>query len=140
MSLAKVSTIIFIVLTMLVAICKYVEYRKMINNHVERSTTDVWTNFGKIDIGQVKSDTVLSFNYKMINIGQDTLQVLFISPDCNCTYYNISQKKAVVGDSIMLKLKIDMRNKQKGRFMLNTIVGLNTNQRLYTIIVEGDVL
>lgn len=105
----------------------------------ETILTDAVCNFDKRDIGAVISDTTLSFDYKMINTGADSLHVLFISPDCNCTGYRLSKSDVGIGDSISLKLYIDMRNKHKGKFMLNTVVGLNTRQKLYRIVIEGNV-
>ena len=72
------------------------------------------------------------------------LETLYVgeksSPDCNCTDYTLSKHSVGIGDTISLSLKINMRNKRQGRFMLNTIVGLNTKQRLYHILVVGNVI
>ena len=83
---------------------------------------------------------MLVFKYGIINTGTDSLKVLFVSPDCNCTDYTLSKHSVGIGDTISLSLKINMRNKRQGRFMLNTIVGLNTKQRLYHILVVGNVI
>lgn len=105
----------------------------------ETILTDAACNFDKRDIGAVISDTTLSFDYKIINTGTDSLLVLFVSPDCNCTGYRLSKDGVGIGDSISLKLYADLRNKHKGKFMLNTVVGLNTQQKLYRIAIEGNV-
>ena len=73
------------------------------------------------------------------NTGADSLRVLFINPDCNCTSYKFSSMKVPANDSIVLTLDIDMRNKHRGNFMLSTVVALNTEQRLYGIRVTGEV-
>lgn len=106
----------------------------------EYCLTDVKCDFDASDIGDVPSDTIVTLNYKIKNVGTDSLHVLFVSPDCNCTGFSLSKQSAGVGDSIILSLEIDMKNKRKGRFMLNTVVGLNTKQRLYRVSVEGSVL
>ena len=92
----------------------------------------------KINLGKVKSDTILSFSYHLINVGQNSLHIISVTPDCNCTGYSLSKSVADVGDSINLKLNVDMKNKHKGKFMLNTVVELNTRQRLYHILIEGE--
>ena len=92
------------------------------------------------DLGQIISDTIVSRTYCVKNIGTDTLHVLFISPDCNCTGYKFSDNKAAPGDSLTLRIDIDMRNKHLGMFMLNTVVGLNTKEHLYGICITGEVI
>lgn len=106
----------------------------------EYNVTEVACDFEKFDIGDVSSDTIVTLNYTMKNVGEDSLHVLFVSPDCNCTGFRLSRQSAGIGDSIILSLDVDMKNKRKGIFMLNTVVGLNTKQRLYRISVEGNVL
>lgn len=130
--------IIFVVMAVAVLVSKFVSWQKNKTNTVKMTT--VLCNFDKKDIGTVKSDTTLSFIYRMQNTGKDSLRVLYVSPDCNCTGYKLSKRIAGVGDSIMLTLNVDMRNKHDGRFMLSTVVGLNTEQREHIIIVEGNVV
>ena len=101
--------------------------------------TTVECNLDAKDIGVVKSDTTVSFKYVFKNTGNDSLRVLFINPDCNCTSYEFSSWKVSANDSIVLTLEINMRNKRKGKFMLGTVVALNTEQRLYGIRVTGEV-
>ena len=102
------------------------------------SITEVSCNFKKIDLGKVKSDTIMTFSYKITNKGHHTLQVISVTPDCNCTGYSLSKQVADIGDSITLKLNVDMKNKHTGNFMLNTVVELNTKQRLYHILIKGE--
>lgn len=99
------------------------------------------TDFSNVkdDIGLVISDTIVTCHCIMHNNGERNLRVLFVSPDCNCTEYRLSKNIAVPGDSIILSLVMDMRKKHKGKFMLNTVVGLNTRQRLHRISIEGEV-
>lgn len=92
------------------------------------------------NIGKIKSDTIVSFRYVFKNTGTDSLRVLFVKPDCNCTGYKLSSNKVATNDSIVLSIDIDMHNKHKGKFMLNTVVKLNTEQKLYGIRVIGDVI
>lgn len=101
--------------------------------------TEVSCDFSKLNVGEVKSDTTLQFDYLLKNIGEDSLRVLFVSPDCNCTGYKLSHRCVGEGDSIALALYVDMK-KHKGAFMLNTVVGLNTKQRLYRITIEGEIM
>ena len=93
----------------------------------------------KEQISPVCQDTVISRDYVIRNLGNDTLNVLFVSPDCNCTGYKLSSPAVLPGDSIILSMDIDMHHKRIGKFMINTILALNTEKRLYRIKIEGEV-
>ena len=90
-------------------------------------------------LGPVKADTTVVRTYTIVNTGEDSLHVLGVSPDCNCTGYQLSANAVAPGDSIQLTIEIDMRNKKHGRFMLSTVVALNTSQRLHHVSIEGQV-
>lgn len=100
------------------------------------------TDFGDVKdtLPSVKGDTLITRKYTIRNTGIDTLRILFVSPDCNCTGYTLSVPYAVPGDSMELGLEVDMSKKHIGRYMLNTVVGINTEKRLYRIRMEGEVL
>lgn len=66
--------------------------------------------------------------------------MLFVHPDCNCTGYKLSQDVCAKNDSIQVVIDIDMHNKRLGKFMLTTIVALNTEQKLYRLCVEGEIV
>lgn len=119
---------------------KYASRNKNVGEAEVYPNTIVDCDLKTKDIGEIKSDTTVSFRYVFKNIGTDTLHVIFVKPDCNCTGYQLSSNKAAANDSIVLSIDIDMRNKHKGKFMLNTVVKLNTEQKLYGIRVIGDVI
>lgn len=102
--------------------------------------TTVYFNDSTDDIGKIISDTVITRDYIIKNTGTDSLHVLFVSPDCNCTGYRLSSESVSSLDSIILSMDIDMRNKLEGEFMLNTVVGLNTQKKLYRICLKGEVI
>lgn len=129
---------VFFAMTIVVLVSKCLRNNSTAFKGEVTSITEVSCNFKKINLGKVKSDTILSFSYHLINVGQNSLQIISVTPDCNCTGYSLSKSVADVGDSINLKLNVDMKNKHKGKFMLNTVVELNTKQRLYHILIEGE--
>lgn len=137
-SVAAKTAILFIIMSAIV-----VTYKLYANKHDGDDSnvklTEVAADFSKTDIGSVKADTTITFRYLMVNVGEDRLKVLSVNPDCNCTGYELSQNNANKGDSIILTLDVDMRNKHKGRFMLSTVICLNTKQRLYPILITGEV-
>lgn len=102
--------------------------------------TEVEVNMAQTDIGKIVSDTTIRVLYSFTNVGRDSLHVLFVHPDCNCTGYKLSQDVCAKNDSIQVVIDIDMHNKRLGKFMLTTIVALNTEQKLYRLCVEGDIV
>lgn len=134
----SISILLFIT-SLSIIISEYYKGNIMTENTESYHITTVECNIDQKDIGTIQADTTVTFDYIFKNTGSDTLRVLFISPDCNCTGYKLSSKKVSTNDSIVLSLDINMRNKHKGEFMLNTVVGLNTEQRLYGIRVKGKI-
>lgn len=52
------------------------------------------------DLGILVNDTTVWRSFVFKNIGNDSLHVLFIDPDCNCTSYHLSSNSVAIGDSI----------------------------------------
>ena len=102
--------------------------------------TSVFIDDKMINVGELSSDTLISRNYIMKNIGIDTLYIYSVNPDCNCTGYSLSSNFALPGDSIIINIAVDTRKKKKGRFMLNTVVEANTDKRFYKLRLSGTVL
>ena len=91
-----------------------------------------------IDLGSVPSDTVVSVDFAIINIGRTTLKVDFVNPDCMCTEYKYSKKPILPGDTLLLTLKVNTKNKI-GEQSLITIIKLNTKEELYKIMLNMNV-
>ena len=138
LSTSTTIAMVFFAMTIVVLVSKCLRNNSTAFKSEVTSITEASCNFKKINLGKVKSDTILSFSYHLINVGQNSLHIISVTPDCNCTGYSLSKSVADVGDSINLKLNVDMKNKHKGKFMLNTVVELNTRQRLYHILIEGE--
>ena len=130
--------ITFFAMTMVVLISKCFTNNDTKLQDEKKDITEASCDFKKINLGKVKSDTTLSFSYHIKNTGDNSLHVISVTPDCNCTGYSLSKHVADIGDSITLILNLDMKNKHTGNFMLNTVVELNTKQRLYHILIEGE--
>ena len=93
-----------------------------------------------IDVGKLPADTTIYQNYTLKNIGIHPLIVYQISPDCNCTNYEISKGIAMPNDSIFVRLTVDTKNKHIGMFMINTVVSVNTAKRMYLLKLVGEVV
>lgn len=93
---------------------------------------------GIINVGDIPRDTIIHHGWVFRNIGEKPLIVYFVSPDCNCTDYAVSKKVALPGDTLQIRLTVDTKNK-KNRFMLNTVVRMNTEKGLYVLRLEGNI-
>lgn len=75
-----------------------------------------------------QGDTLVA-EYLLVNVGDDTLFIHNISPDCLCTDYSISSDTAAPSDSIRLKLVVDLNNKF-GRNIIHVVIESNTEKRM----------
>lgn len=101
--------------------------------------TEIAFNEELRDAGDLSRDTIIYQNYTIRNIGNNPLIVYHVSPDCNCTDYDLSQRIALPGDSTIIRLTISTKGKQVGMFMLNTVIKVNTNKQFYRLRLIGNV-
>ena len=93
-----------------------------------------------IDVGTISNDTTIYQSYTLRNTGAHPLIVYQVSPDCNCTNYEISKGIAMPNDSIIILLTVDTQGKHVGKFMLNTVLQVNTQRQLYRLRLVGDIV
>ena len=94
------------------------------------------------EIDNVIEDTVVSFNYRLINIGHHNLKLEYINPDCTCTKCYAIDSVVEPGDTTSISMEFDTKHKL-GFHKLNTVIKLNTPIRLYKIsaivkVIEND--
>lgn len=75
-----------------------------------------------------QGDTLV-VEYLLVNVGDDTLFIHNVSPDCLCTDYSISSDTAAPSDSIRLKLVVDLNDKI-GRNIIRVVIESNTEKRM----------
>ena len=93
-----------------------------------------------INVGTLSNDTTIYQSYTLRNSGTNPLFVYHVDPDCNCTNYELSKNIAMPNDSILIHLTVDTKNKHLGMFMLNTVVQINTEKKLYRLRLVGEVV
>jgi len=124
-------------------ILKTSQNSKLINSNLELYNdplTNAFFDSKLIDVGNLPQNTIILRDYILKNNGEHPLIVYYISPDCNCTDYKLSSKSAMPNDSIVVTLMIDTKNKNKGMFMLNTVLRANTPQQMYRLRLQGNIL
>jgi len=110
------------------------------DSETEDPITEVLFDNRAINVGSLSQDTVIFQDYVFKNIGEHPLIVYYVFPDCNCTGYNISSKFTNPGDSIVVTLKIDTKDKGRGAFMLNTALRANTPEQLHHLSLFGNIV
>ena len=102
--------------------------------------TEAFFDNKMIDIGDVYQNTIVFQDFVLKNTGEYPLIIYYVSPDCNCTDYFLSTQVAIPGDSIVITLEVNMKNKDKGMFMLNTVLRANTSDQMYRLRLQGNLL
>ena len=102
--------------------------------------TEVGFDETLVNVGTISNDTTIYQNYILRNFGTHPLIVYHVSPDCICSNFEISKGVAMPNDSIVIRLTVDTKGKQKGMFMLNTVVRVNTKTQFYRLRLVGDII
>lgn len=92
----------------------------------------------KVDFGIVPADTVLKAIFILHNTGEQCLKIESVIPDCSCTNYLLSKEIVEVGDSVLLALIYNTKDKI-GEQELQTIVKMNIREKFYKITLKADI-
>lgn len=113
-------------------------FEKMSNNIDNALITTVKFSTKKVDFGIVPADTVLKAIFILHNTGEQCLKIESVNPDCSCTDYLLSKEIVEVGDSALLALIYNTKDKI-GEQELQTIVKMNTREKFYKITLKADI-
>lgn len=91
-----------------------------------------------IDFDTVPDDTVLKAKFMLYNVGSHPLKIKSVNPDCTCTDYFLSKDSVNSGDSILLMLIYNTKNKL-GEQELYTILKMNTPEKMYKLTLKAYV-
>lgn len=101
--------------------------------------TSVRINPSNVNIGEIPSDTIVESQFVIYNTGNRELVIQGMYPDCTCTSFEVSQKSVAPGDSAVLNLAVDMKNKYGDESVKATLV-LNTKERHHQVSMHFWVL
>lgn len=90
------------------------------------------------DFGTIPRDTLISEEFTLTNVGDNTLYVLDVNPNCQCTSYEVSSKYAEPGGKIVITLNFSSSNKS-GFQDIKSSVRLNTETGIYKLALKGNV-
>lgn len=112
-------------------------YNKAVST-VEYKTTDLKFINKVVDLGSVKKDTLVSAEYKIVNLGKEKLYLYDIKPDCDCTSYSLNKNGINPQDTLTLTLKYSTKGRV-GKNGSTAILRANTEEKLYKISLRLDV-
>lgn len=145
MRVVKHENVIYVVIICVVwmaIILKYCFWGGDEERDISIPLTDVKFIDTRKEMHNIAEDTVVSFDYRLVNIGEHDLRIGYINPDCTCTKCYAIDSIVAPGDTTVIIMKFDTKRKL-GFHKLNTVIKLNTPIRLYKIsaivrVIEKD--
>lgn len=92
-----------------------------------------------INVGKVRTDTIVSVSFRIANTGQNPLYINYINPDCMCTSYDYTCDTISTGDTLRVNLHVNTKDKY-GEQKLVTIVKLNTEEKMHKLTLKMEVV
>lgn len=129
----KIGIIIVLLLWLSILLMEILTNRSI--EEIEESNiplTEVFFAQKRIIKENVSADTIVDIPFKLFNTGLNDLRIKYVNPDCTCTSFNIQDSIIAPGDSSVIEISIDTRNKQ-GTSVVNVVVALNTLTELYKL-------
>lgn len=101
--------------------------------------TEIFIEKRVIDLGDVPVDSMVYADYEINNIGDNTLVIYKVNPDCSCTDYQIDSKSAERDGRINLQLKVDTHHKI-GNNVINVLLHANTQAQYHMLKLKFNVI
>lgn len=101
-------------------------------------TTSIKFSNLKVNFGKVPSDTILKAKFKIYNEGDNLLKIYNINPECTCTDYKLSKSDIAIGDSALITLILNTKDKF-GETQILTTIKTNTNEKMHLLTIVADV-
>jgi len=105
----------------------------------QRRLTSISIPNNIVFINDAKEDEMLSTNFEINNIGEDTLIISSVNPDCSCTQFFLDDSIVRPGCNTMLRVYVNTHNKF-GNNSVNVVATVNTINKycLFKIVYNVD--
>lgn len=90
-------------------------------------------------LDSIPVDTIVSIKYQIVNIGHDSLRIVYVNPDCTCTDFTVSSSIIPPKDTTDITLMYNSKE-SLGENKINAIIKLNTKRRIYKITAYINVI
>jgi len=91
------------------------------------------------DLGEVRKGELIRVSFSIKNVGQETLVITGIHPDCSCTDYQLSRREIPAGGMSELTLEIDTEHKD-GPQRIQVVIDSNTEEGFHILKIAFDVI
>jgi len=91
-----------------------------------------------IDLGEVKSGSLITAKFVIINVGDKDLRIDYIQTDCHCTVANAVKMSAKKNESIIIQVRY--KNNIYGFFQQLIMVYGNFHNSPIRLVVKGVML
>lgn len=91
-----------------------------------------------VDLGSIKSDSIATAEYKIVNLGEEQLYLYDIKTDGKNTTYSLNRNGVNPADTITLTLKYDINGKT-GKTGATATFSANTQEKLYKLSLLLDI-
>jgi hypothetical protein len=86
------------------------------------------------NLGTVPSDTIVSAKFYFINVGNETVNIEYINPDCTCTSYFLSSKNVLPSDTAYVEFTLNTKGKA-GKQELHSVMKVDTYTQMYDFLL-----
>jgi hypothetical protein len=93
----------------------------------------------KKDFGKIKKNDLVYQKFRLNNIGTETVTILEFDASCNCTSLEISKKSIQPGDSTIVTMKVETKEKSKGLHAVNATLKTNGKRTFYALSTSFEV-
>lgn len=87
----------------------------------------------KKDFGKIKKNDLVHQKFTLYNKGTETVTILEFDASCNCTSLEISKKSIQPGDSTIVAMRIETKEKTKGLHVVNATLKTNGKKAFYAL-------
>lgn len=110
------------------------------NKNAQKSESSTFTRVefkpNSYDLGILSKDTIATALFYIKNIGEETLIIKDVRPECNCAGYNLENSSVSPADSARLIINFNTKNKGIGLHRMVISIRSNTKKEYNTIFVK----
>ncbi len=106
-------------------------------NHDNKKTSGKLICLEKSAIfGVIPADTIIEGLFQFVNIGAETVKIIYYDVSCGCTLAILSDSLVMPGDSTIFIMSVNTQGKSPGNHVVNAVLKTNGLQTFYKLDVK----
>ena len=93
----------------------------------------------KKDFGKIKRNDLVHQKFTLHNKGTEMVTIVASDASCNCTSLEISKKSIEPGDSTIVTMRVETKEKTKGLHVVNATLKTNGKRTFYALSTKFEV-